>query len=175
MIKLPTEFVSGDGGFTTDPLTYKLVTRNDMAAVYERSRDGHVKDYEAFLIKVDPKGKIQKFPGGTIKVVEDDTEKYPTNSQFGRIAWSFGNKEAAIRRFEKISIIPPDDEDDEPVQKIVVPVGEFTVTELATQNKVEYVTAAMFVKASVADGSVKFVREERRNLRGKMSKIYVRP
>lgn len=110
MIKLEIQFTSGAGGFASDPLDYKQIIRNDKYAVYERSRNGQVKDYEVFKIKIDPKGKEQKFPNGTIKVVEDDTEKYPSNTDFGRSAWSFtGNPKmsylAAIHKYNDLNSV----------------------------------------------------------------------
>lgn len=103
MIQLATSFVSGEGGFSANPLTYTQLKRNDVAAVYERSRDGKVYDYETFLIKVDPKGKVFKFPNGVTKTLQDDMEKYPSSSQFGRIAWSFTSRGMAMLRFLELT------------------------------------------------------------------------
>lgn len=100
MIKLQETFVSGVGGFTADPLTYTQLCRNEGAAVYERSRNGKIKDYEVFFIKVEPKGK-KIFD----QVLEDDREVYPNTSQFGHIAWSFGNIGAAMDRFKRLTQI----------------------------------------------------------------------
>ena len=79
MIKLEKTFVSGDGGFSNDPLTYTLVERTESAAVYERSRQGMIKDYEVFKIRVLEKGK-KIFT----KIVQEDTEQYPSSEQFGK-------------------------------------------------------------------------------------------
>lgn len=103
MIQLATSFVSGEGGFSANPLTYTQLKRSDVAAVYERSRDGKPYDYETFLIKVDPKGKVFKFPNGTTKTLQDDMEKYPSSSQFGRIAWSYSSRGMAIHRFLELT------------------------------------------------------------------------
>jgi hypothetical protein len=95
MIKLETEFKSGEGGYSSDPLTYTQVIRNEWFAVYCRSKsNGRPKDWETIIIKVSPKGhKIFK------KVYLDDTEEYPSTGQFGSKAWSFRNKQAAIDKF----------------------------------------------------------------------------
>lgn len=172
MIKLPEKFTSGSGGFPgVDVLDYRQVKRTDTAAIYERSRNGKIFDYEVFIIKVDPKGKVQKFPNGTTNTLEDDTEKYPSNNQFGHIAWACVNLEAANRRFE---MLQNGKEEPESVKEILIPVGEFTVGELAQQNNIEYLPASLFVKDGIASHSIKFLREERRNVKGKPSKIYVK-
>lgn len=175
MISLETTFISGDGGYSQSPgpLTYKQVARTDSVAVYQRFyADGRPKDFEVFRIRVTPKGTEQKFPNGVVKVVEDDTEHYPSTGQFGKIAWSFGNEIAAMRRFEQLcKQVDAAEEEDEstPVKAIIVPVGEFTVGEFAEKNNMSYAQACLLVKA---DKNIQFVREERRNARGKASKLY---
>lgn len=102
MIRLRTKFVSGAGGFTgKDRLTYTQLKRNDVAAVYERSRDGKVYDYEVFLIKVKKAGTY-KLPNGKVQVLEEDTEQYPSSSQFGLSAWSSGLG-FAMHRFHELT------------------------------------------------------------------------
>lgn len=191
MISLALTFVSGDGGYgpPPGPLTYVQVARTDKVAVYQRFyADGRPKDFETFKIKVNPKGMVQKFPNGVIKIVEDDTEKYPSTGQFGFIAWSFHNKGAAMARYEKLCKEADGIEDapvevvesvgETPVSKppkevkaLLVPVGEFTVGELADKNSVNYVTAHLYVKSEIGK-SIKFLRQERRNAKGKLSNIY---
>ena len=185
MIKLREKFVSGEGGFSTDPLTYTQLARTDKVAIYERSRDGKVKDYEVFKIKILPKG-TQVFQTTTV----DDEEKYPGTSQFGFIAWSFCNKGAAMARYNELCnptapvVIPDADpvEDQSvtipivrssPVAKLNIPPGEFSVKDLAAFNSVEYITGSLFVKDAVATGVLQFVRKEKRNVgRGKPTNIY---
>ena len=170
MIKLETTFVSGEGGFSADPLTYKQLARTDTVAMYERSRDGKVKDYEVFRIKILPKGtKVFQ------TITEDDQEKYPGSSQFGFIAWSFNNLSAATRRYEELNKEAAGaDEEEKPAKTIAVPVGEFTVGEFAEANHIPYANAFIIVKGAVENGSVKFLREERRQAKGKPSKIYAK-
>lgn len=55
---------------------------------------------------------------------------------------------------------------------ILLPVAEFSVTELAAQNNVEYSAASVFVKEQVAVGTVKLTRKERRAARGKETQLY---
>lgn len=168
MIELEKEFVSGDGGFSTDPLTYKQLMRTKTVALYERSRDGVVKDYEVFNIKVDPKGK-KIFD----QVLEDDREKYPSSGVFGFSAWSFNSLGGAKARYE---LLVKESEAPEAEEKkdLLIPVGEFTVTELAEFNHVQYPTASLFVKESLEGQIIKFLREEQRNAKGKKSKIYTK-
>lgn len=100
MIKLKEKFVSGDGGFSATPLTYTQVIRNNNFAVYERSLDGKVKDYETIHIKI-LKAGTRIFQ----QVLTEDEERYPGTSEFGRSAWSFtGNgKNAAINKFNQLT------------------------------------------------------------------------
>lgn len=171
MIKLELEFVSGDGGFSADPLTYKQLARTENTAIYERSRDGKVKDYEVFRIKILPKGtQVFKI------ITEDDQEKYPSTGQFGLSAWSFRNKGGAFARYEQLGKEAAIEaaEEAEPPKSITVPVGEFTVGEFAEKNEMSYANAFLAVKSALGDGSVRFLREERRQAKGKPSKIYAK-
>lgn len=169
MIKLEKTFVSGEGGFSTDPLTYTQLARTEDTAIYERSRNGVARDFEVFRIKILPKGtKI------FANITTDDEEKYPGTSQFGSIAWSFNNRAMAMKRFDQLSKEAgiKAAEALEPKKAVVVPVGEFTVGEFAEANSITYANAFIIVKGAVENGSVKFLREERRQAKGKPSKIY---
>lgn len=171
MVKLETTFVSGEGGFSTDPLTYTQLARTETTAIYERSRNGIPKDYEVFRIKILAKGtKVFQ------TITEDDQEKYPGSSQFGFIAWSFNNRVYAMKRYEELSKQASDAaEGKEEVKKeMVIPIKEFTVGEFAEQNGMTYANAFVFVKGALEKGSVKFLREERRQAKGKPSKIYTK-
>lgn len=176
MIKLETQFTSGDGGFSTDPLNYNQVQRTDKVALYSRSRDGRTMDYEVFFIKVEPKGKVTKFPGGVVKVAPDDKELYPSTGQFGKIAWTCGDLARAKKKFNELvnqSNIPEDESESMTVE-FTIPDGEFTTRELADKNNTMYPVAALFIKTQIETGKIKFVKEERRNAKGKPSKIYVK-
>lgn len=176
MIELQKTFVSGDGGFSTDPLTYTQIQRTDKVALYERSRGGKVCDYEVFFIRIEPKGKISKFPGGVIKVAPDDKELYPSTGQWGKIAWSLPNLVSAKKKFDELvkqSNVPEEDADSV-TESFSIPIGEFTVKEFATANKIDYPIASIFVKTQVELGSIKFLRAEQRNAKGKKSNIYAK-
>lgn len=168
VIKLQEKFVSGDGGFSSDPLTYTQVVRNENTAIYERSRNGKVKDYEVFHIKILPKG-TQIFQ----TVTKEDEEKYPSTSQFGFSAWSYQTKHAAVVRYEKLNKRSDPAAENTP-SSVIIPNVEFTVGEFAKQNSLSYANAFVFIKNAVANNFVKFVREERRNVKGKPSKIFAK-
>jgi len=177
MIKLEEKFVSGEGGFSSNPLTYTQLARTETTAIYERSRDGEPKDYEVFRIKILPKG-TQVFK----TITEDDQEKYPSSSQFGFSAWSFHGKfgkKAAFDRYEELKKeaadkLIADEEEVEEKKDLTIPVNEFTVGEFAEKNDMSYANAFVFIKGALENGSVKFVREERRQAKGKASKIYAK-
>jgi len=171
MIKLETTFVSGEGGYSADPLTYTQLARTETTAIYERSRNGKRFDYEVFRIRILPKGtKIFKI------ITEDDQEKYPGTSQFGLIAWSFNHRTHAMKRYEKLTKEAEDKANgvEEEEKALVIPVKEFTIGEFAEQNGMAYANAFIFIKGAVEAGSVKFIKEERRSIRGKASKIYAK-
>jgi len=200
MIKLRETFESGDGGFAANPLTYTQIKRNDIAAVYMRSRDGKPYDYETFLIKFDKKGKVTTFPNGTVKVTDDDTEKYPSSSQFGRIAWSYTTLGLAMHKFHELThgqsveveisgnepeeiAQPIQPADPRPVQtddakpykgpSLLIPVGEFSTKELAAHNNVQYPIAFLFRKEMERTGKIKFARQRKADGRGKPTDIFV--
>ena len=186
MITLATEFKSGEGGFSTDPLTYKQIKRNGNLALYERSREGKVYDYEMIVITVVPKGTVQKFPNGVTKVIEDDTEHYPSTGAFGKKAWALGfNRDTAEKYFDErlakrdfVAVDEPETETETSEEKTPVPVsvkvdGEFSTKEYAEKNNMDYPTAYLAIKAGLADGKIKFTREERRNVKGKPTRLFV--
>jgi hypothetical protein len=183
MIKLEQTFTSAAGGFGADTLKYIQVIRSDKAAVYERSRDGIVKDWEAIKIKVIPANTVQKFPNGVTKTTTEDEEMYATASGWGKSGFSFhgaNGKQAAINKFNELNTAQAV-KDDEPVAVNVpskfnnttfVFPATFSIKDFAETNKCEYITASLFVKEQIAAGSVKQVGEERRAAKGPMSKIY---
>lgn len=176
MIKLDTEFVSGVGGFSgPDVLTYKQLIRNDNYAVYERSRDGKVKDLEVIRIKVNPKG-FQIFNGTPLS---EDTEMYPSSGTWGKQGWSYHGvsaKSSAMWKYNQLinAVSVKEAEENEPVAELLLPVGEFTTRDVADKNNILYPVAALFIKESMESGLVKFVRTERRNTKGKESKIFIK-
>jgi hypothetical protein len=188
MIILENTFTSAAGGFAGEPLNYTQIIRSDKAAVYERSRDGIVKDYETIKIRIVPSGTVQKFPNGVTKITEDDTENYATTSLWGKIGWSFKNKQAAINKFNELNTAQAGKDDvneDEPVAVNVASkinnttfifpaTANFSTKDFAETNKCEYITASLFLKSAVNDGSVKTAGQERRNSRGKLTNLFTK-
>lgn len=185
MIILEETFTSAAGGFAGEPLNYKQVIRSDKAAVYERSRDGIIKDFETIKIRITPSGTVQKFPNGVTKITEDDTENYATTSLWGKIGWSFKNKQAAINKFNELNSVQAvkDDSEDEPMAVNVASkinnttfifpaTANFSTKDFAETNKCEYITASVYIKQSVNNGSIKSAGTERRNSRGKLTNLY---
>jgi hypothetical protein len=171
MIKLQTQFVSGEGGYSSNPLTYTQVIRNDTYAVYERSLDGRVKDYETFVIVIKKKGH-NCF--GTI--AQEDTEEYTSTGKFGKKAWSFKNKTAALNKFNELTaknIIDDTDEDDDK-KSIVIPRENFTMKNLVGLNT-EYTQPVLYIEIQnlIKSNKVKVVGHQKSESgRGKPQVIY---
>ena len=194
MIKLEETFISGVGGFGADVLTYTQLMRTDTIAMYQRSRNGRVKDIEVFVIKIIPKG-FQVFNG---KAAEDDTEMYCSTGNFSKTGWSFHGLmalQAATKKFNELNnkSVKVEDEsivESDTVEKIesdhaprrgrqpkvrtalLIPVGEFSIKEMNELNKSEYQDSLFFINEQIAAGTIKFLREERRNAKGKPSRIF---
>lgn len=181
MTKLETNFTSGVGGFGADVLTYKQLMRSDLAAVYERSRDGMIKDYEVTKIKIQPKG-FQVMNG---KPLEDDTEMYASTGQWGKSGWSFKNLGAAKAKFELLSnpaVKEVETSDDVVIESpsvkflnttFIFPSTEkFSTKDFAETNHIEYITASLYIKDAVNNGTVKSAGSERRASRGKETNLF---
>ena len=171
MIKLDVTFESGEGGFSQAPLTYKQVVRNDRFAVYERSREGKVRDYEVIKIQLQKAGQ-QIFK----QIIKEDTERYPSSSQWGFSAWSFRDKAAALNRFDTLT--KEDTAGDEAPSKeatVVLPdKAAFSMKDLlATNPKIAqsrlYVALQKLIKAGkvTKSGTV-----EREGVGGKAAILY---
>ena len=75
-------------------VTAKQLYRTETTAVYERS-DGY---YEVFIIKI---GKPQQTAFGLS--IDDYYERYPSNRDFGKSAWTCMTLERAIEKYGEIS------------------------------------------------------------------------
>ena len=182
MIILEETFTSAAGGFAGEPLNYKQVIRSDKAAVYERSRDSIIKDFETIKIRITPKGTVQKFPNGVTKVTEDDEEQYATTSLWGKFGFSFKNKQAAINKFNELNTAQAV-KDDEETNESETPTHstttfifpsqvKFSTKELAETNNCEYITASLWIKDAVKTGTIKSAGSERRASRGKETNLF---
>ena len=172
MIKLEKAFKWGGDGNAVNPHFFQQVKRNDVAAIYKRTIEatGHFVGYEVFQVKVLPKG-TQIYQ----KVLEDDMEKYPGTSAFGRAnAWFCINMERATNYFEQITREVIANAAPAVVHELAIPSGEFTIQEFADANSKAYPQAFVMLKEQIAKGAVKFSRAERRNARGKATNLYVK-
>lgn len=157
---------TGDGYGTTDAITLRQIKRTATAAIYQRfANNGNSQGFEVFTIKVVEAGT--PLPGGV--VVPETYEQYPTANRFGKTAWHVTNLDKAESIYVRLNTAPVDGK---VFVKFDVPMGEFTAGELAEQNDVEYITASNYIKNSLANNTMRFVREERRNPKGKASKLY---
>lgn len=182
MKKLEIEFVSGEGGFSVEPLTYKQLIRNDNFAVYTRSRNGKIKDYEVFRIRILKEGT--NIYG---KVTTEDSEQYAVTSSWGRLAWSFGNKTSALNKFEELTNeFVPDDESAPKTRgrakverpDLVIPKDKaFTMVDLESANANTNWNKSMIyieIQKQIADGKLKEagIVEKADGQRGKPAKLY---
>lgn len=172
--------------------------------IYQRARedDGKIFGFEVFVPTITKAGTVQTFPNGMTQTVEEDMENYPGASVFGYKAWFCSTLENAEKRFDWIMKGKPVAVADEKktVAKVeihkepkvptalsvkphrgrskgkrpdlMVPFGEFSVKNMADANKVEPVVVANFLKQH--PGLVKFTREERRSVRGPMTKLFTK-
>lgn len=174
MKTLELEFTSGAGS-ATEPLTYKQIQRSENVAIYQRNNSIKIVDYEVFEIKIQKKG-TNVFN----KITEEDTEKYPGSSQFGLSAWSCINLERAKIRFDSINkkvsekIHENSLENLETKGEIKIPDVEFTTDDFAKFNQIYYHIAYVSIKKLLESNKVRLLREERRNAKGKLTKIYIK-
>lgn len=151
MIKLELEFKSGVGGYSQAPRQFKQVARNENFAVYERGYDGKIQGHEVFKIKILKKG-TQIFD----KIVEEDTERYPGNNDFGRFAWSMTGKfsyEAAMHRFEQLTkgLIAAQEEEENPKEEVEEPVVVKPKKERQIRPAIKLPNSAKFTMSDVVE------------------------
>lgn len=157
----------------------------------EGKRTGQLFGFEVVIPSVKKAGTYP-LPGGKTITYTEDFEEYPGASKFGFSAWSYPSYQpgAAKCKFKNLTEAPVEveeveDANDEPTlpepakgrpkavrPPIVLPETEFSVKELAEQNKTEYPYAFLFVKEQVAAGKVKLTRKERRATRGPETQLY---
>lgn len=197
---IESEFKTNANGLGV--MNFKMIRRGVNPAgkavyIYFRSRlDGRPFNYEVFIPSITKAGTIQKFPNGSTRTIEDDTENYPGASSFGRTAWECYSLRHSERRYNDLmnTNVEVESIEDEPEEKVIIesavdsvkhrgrpkgirpvltiPDSNFSVNELAELNKVEYITASVFVKDAIAAKQIQFVRTERRNVKGKPTNIY---
>lgn len=115
----PTKYESLPLEKSKNGYAYKQVARSEKAAVYEQRVEneingiveevngvmiGELVGYEVFLISVGKayslvqkkgksKGQVYSYPAA---------EKFPGNEDFGKTAWAFNTKKAALTKFNEI-------------------------------------------------------------------------
>jgi hypothetical protein len=171
MITLPVEFKSGEGGFSSNPLIYKQIVRKNQYAVYERvDHNGKRMDYEAVKIRMIPKGtSIFNQPPSL-----DDKERYAATSSWGKMGFTCVTEERALQKLEEIIQKDINNSTNSVKVETIIPVGEFVINDVITQNNITYPIASLFIKTAISSGIVKFIRQERRASKGKPSNIYVK-
>lgn len=162
--------------------------------IYSRTNtDGKIVAYEVVFGLMKKAGTVERFPGGVTRTFEEDTEFYPTKSHFGTYAWFCVNLPQAEKQFAKVVGLSVeceetgeavDTEEVKPKGKrgrpkvarplLDIPEVEFSVTELATLNKVEYPVAFRFVKEAEEKGQVKRTRTEQRATKGKPTQLFAK-
>lgn len=159
---------SGDG-YGANFVMLRQVKRNERAAIYARHTEKGTRfdGYEVFEIKKRLKG--QPLPGGGCEA--EDREVYPSANSFGKSAKHVMDMKKAEFWFNEFTKKASEDTETEAVT-FTIPVKEFTTGELAEANSITYNEAQAFLKSCLANNSIKFLRKERRNARGKESSIY---
>ena len=169
--------------------------------IYERihaegKKQGQVFGYEVIIPSVKKAGTYP-LPGGKTITYTEDFQEYAGASKFGKSAWSYPSNllKAAEKKFKfemekgekseplmvgavaianSLSPNPSKTKGRPRVDRplLTIPEGEFSTTELAELNKVDYPVAALFLKDNEAAGKVMRTRTERRASRGKETQLY---
>ena len=91
---------------------YRQIKRNDKAAIYEQSVEkdingkiGLIVGYEVFKIVVSKAYSLVQRNGKKKGMVYNypPAEKFCGNEDFGKIAWAYNTKEAALVKFNELS------------------------------------------------------------------------
>ena len=78
---------------------YELIQRTDKVALYAQTIHGDVIGYEVFFIKEQKESNVVI---DNVKVHFEHKEAFPSNEDFGNIAWSFTMEKNAISRYEAL-------------------------------------------------------------------------
>lgn len=197
MKEIELEFVTNAN--KTGDMTFKRVKQGvtpngKHVYIYSRTKmDGTLFTYEVIVPNVKKAGTYP-LPGGKTITYTEDFEEYPGASVFGRIAWEFHQWAASEAKFNLLTAVAVPDIEEEtktaptvsvneplapkhrgrqkgPRPALTMPVGEFSTNELAEQNKVDYPVAALFIREAL-DKTIRYVRCEQRNARGKKTNLY---
>ena len=78
---------------------YNQIARTETTAIYEQTQEGEIISYEVF--KIQTTKKDYTFPNGTL--IKSGTERFPSNEDFGKTAWSIRNLDRAKKRFSELN------------------------------------------------------------------------
>jgi hypothetical protein len=153
---------------------------------YQRiDKSGKTFGYEVVIPQVVKAGTVQKFPNGSTRTVEDDTEFYPGTSSFGSRAWFCINEANADDRFDlvingpkeqpiKVQSTPKKEKPINEASHIQIPGSEFSIGDLANQTGIGYSLVYIWAKKEIEKGTIRFVRKERRAAKGKLTSVFAR-
>lgn len=164
----------GDGFGDSYARIFKQLKRNDKVALYARvvESSGNTEGYEVFHVKMRLKG--QTLPGGLFE--QEDREVYPSAGSFGKTAWQIIDLNRANSKFDELTKEEIDKvahEAEEAENPSVNPgTSLFSTQEYADKNNIAYPIAYLTIKAAVEAGKMKFVKSERRNVKGKETKLF---
>lgn len=177
MITLPQEkHWTGDGFGNAYARIFKQLKRNDKVALYARvvESSGSSEGYEVFHIKMRLKG--QALPGGVFE--QEDREVYPSANSFGKTAWQIDDLVRANTIFDELTKEETDKDtteteiESEDSSVKIDPTTLFSTQEYADNKGIAYPIAYITIKAAIEAGKMKFVKSERRNARGKETKLF---
>lgn len=192
---------TGDGLGQSSAVTLTQLQRTDKVALYRRThKNGRPQGYEVFMVKIVEAGT--PLPGGGVVEESYEQYPTANRfgriawapSSLGHAKTIYENllKGRKPCDIEEVNNQTCDDVEGEdcsetpavprvPGQRgrakgerpqLTVPSTEFTVKELAELNKVDYPVAFIFIKEATAANTIKFLRTERRNAKGKESSIF---
>lgn len=156
---------------------FKQLKRNDKVALYQRviESSGNAEGYEVFHIKMRLKG--QALPGGVFE--QEDREVYPSANSFGKTAWQIDDLARANICFDELTkeetdkdITETEVENEDSSVKTDPATSLFSTQEYADSKGIAYPIAYLTIKAAIEAGKMKFVKSERRNSRGKETKLF---
>lgn len=74
---------------------YVLITRTETKAIYQQSFEGKTIAYEVFIVKVIKECTLAG-------VVIPEHEKFPSDNDFGKTAWSYKDYDSALQKYHSL-------------------------------------------------------------------------
>ena len=82
--------------FRLDGFEFKLLKRNGLVALFEKSKDEHTHpSFEVVILQVYPATKLWG-------VEQPERETMPHNEQWGKAGWTFQEREAAEKQYREL-------------------------------------------------------------------------